>query len=46
MLNIITFKKGSTLTVHLEGKLDRNTSEEAEERINSDMEVWQCTVKK
>ena len=38
MLNITTFKKGSTLTVHLEGKLDRNTSEEAEERINSEME--------
>ena len=38
MLNITTFKKGSTLTVHLEGKLDRNTAEEAEGKINTEME--------
>lgn len=29
MLNITTTKKGSTLTVCLEGKLDRNTSDPA-----------------
>ena len=32
MLNITAFKKGNTLTIHLEGKLDRNTAEEAEKR--------------
>ena len=37
MLNINTSKKGTTLTVRLEGKLDRNTAESAEERINSEM---------
>ena len=37
MLNITTGKKGSTLTVCLEGKLDRNTYEMAGERINSEM---------
>ena len=38
MLNITVFKKAGTLTIHLEGKLDRNTAEEAEERINTEME--------
>ena len=38
MLNITTFKNSGTLTVHLEGKLDKNTAEEAEERINAEME--------
>ena len=38
MLNITTAKKGSTLTVCLEGKLDRNTYEMAGERINNEME--------
>ncbi len=37
MLNITTAKKGSTLTVCLEGKLDRNTYEMAGERINNEM---------
>ena len=37
MLNITTTQKGSTLTVCLEGKLDRNTSEVAEEKINNEM---------
>ena len=37
MLNITTTKKGSTLTVCLEGKLDRNTYEMAGERIHSEM---------
>ena len=37
MLNITTAKKGSTLTVYLEGKLDRNTYEMAGEKINSEM---------
>ena len=37
MLNITVFKKAGTLTIHLEGKLDRNTADEAEERINSEM---------
>ena len=37
MLNINTSKKGTTLTVRLEGKLDRNTAESAAERINSEM---------
>ena len=37
MLNINVFKKAGTLTIHLEGKLDRNTADEAEERINSEM---------
>lgn len=37
MLNITVFKKAGTLTINLEGKLDRNTADEAEERINSEM---------
>ena len=37
MLHLPTPKKGSTLTVCLEGKLDRNTYEMAGERINSEM---------
>ena len=37
MLNITVFKKAGTLTIHLEGKLDRNTADEAEERIKSEM---------
>ena len=37
MLNITVFKKAGTLTIHLEGKLDRNTADEAEERINREM---------
>ena len=37
MLNITTTPKGSTLTVCLEGKLDRNTYEMAGERINNEM---------
>lgn len=37
MLNITTTQKGSTLTVCLEGKLDRNTYEMAGERINNEM---------
>lgn len=37
MLNITASKKGTTLTVFLEGALDRNTSETAAERIKSEM---------
>lgn len=37
MLNINTFKRGSTLTVCLEGQFDRNTAESAEKKITDEM---------
>jgi anti-sigma B factor antagonist len=37
MLNINTSKRGSTLTLYLEGQLDRNTAESAEKRIADEM---------
>jgi anti-sigma B factor antagonist len=37
MLNINTSKRGSTLTLYLEGQLDKNTAESAEKRIADEM---------